>query len=78
MRWPRAKARRQKAEKAKEIKKSIKLSDLSGKGRLTDHEIDQLQRYYGLAIRNNLESVESMKKAIWATFHHKLSSDEKP
>lgn len=65
----------------KKAKKGKKLSDdkgLSGKGRLTDHEIDQLQRYYGLAIRNNLESVESMKKAIWATFYHNLSSDEKP
>lgn len=51
---------------------------MAGKGRLTDEEIDQLQRYYGLAIRKNLTSVEAMKKAIWATYFHKLSSDEKP
>lgn len=51
---------------------------LAVKGRLTDVEIDHLQRYYGMAIRKNLDSVESMSQAIWATYNHKLSTDEKP
>lgn len=65
----------------KKDKKKIKLKDgkgLGGKGRLTDEEIDNLQRYYGLAIRRNLESTKSMSNAIWATYYHKLSTDEKP
>lgn len=47
--------------------KNVKLSDdkkLGGKGRLTDDKIDQLQRYYGLAIRRNLSSVDQMKDAV--------------
>lgn len=65
----------------KKEKKGVKLNDgmtLGGKGRLTDVEIDQLQRYYGMAIRKNLESVEKMRRAIWATYYHKLSTDEEP
>lgn len=61
--------------------KGKRLSDnkiLSGKGRLTDKHIDSLQYYYGAAIRSNTESLDSMKKAVWATFLHKASSDEKP
>ena len=60
--------------------KGVKLKDgkvLAGKGRLTDEEIDQLQQYYRLAIRQNLICVEAMKKVIWATYFHKLS-DKKP
>lgn len=62
--------------------KSTKLSDgkkISGRGRLTDAEILQIQKYYGLAIRRNtLKSVEEMSKAIWAIYFHKLSTDDKP
>lgn len=61
--------------------KNVKLSDdkkLGGKGRLTDDKIDQLQRYYGLAKRRNLSSVDQMKDAVWATYYHTLSSNEEP
>lgn len=51
---------------------------LTGKGRLTDSVINDLQSYYGLAIRNNCDSVDSMKRAVWAIFFHKGSTIEKP
>ncbi|GFU59982.1 uncharacterized protein TNCV_3237681 [Trichonephila clavipes] len=51
---------------------------LSGKNRLTEHEIDNLQSYYGSAIRRNHSSVQNMRQAIWAIFLHKLSTDEYP
>ncbi|XP_012150434.1 uncharacterized protein LOC105663769 [Megachile rotundata] len=51
---------------------------LSGKGKLTGKLIDELALYYGLAIRRNSNSVEDMKKEIWATLHHKISTDSKP
>lgn len=50
---------------------------LSGKGRLTDNVITQLEEYYGSAIRSN-GTLEDMKKACWATFYHKISSDADP
>ncbi|GFU97297.1 uncharacterized protein TNCV_3889121 [Trichonephila clavipes] len=51
---------------------------VSGKNRLTEHEIDNLQSYYGSAIRRNHSSVQNMRQAIWAIFLHKLSTDEYP
>ncbi|GFT72509.1 uncharacterized protein TNCV_973791 [Trichonephila clavipes] len=63
-----------------QLKRQI-LSDgkcLSGKNRLTEHEIDNLQSYYGSAIRRNHSSVQNMRQAIWAIFLHKLSTDEYP
>ncbi|GFV37474.1 uncharacterized protein TNCV_1157371 [Trichonephila clavipes] len=51
---------------------------LSGKNRLTEHEIDNLQSYYGSAIRRNHSSVQNMRQAIWVIFLHKLSTDEYP
>ena len=61
--------------------KGRKLSDgkgLAGKGRLTDAKIDVLQNYYGLAVRENLDDVAKMAKAIKATLYHVASFDEKP
>lgn len=58
-----------------------KLSDnkpISGKNRLTDSAIDHLQDCYGLAIRQNLENVEAMRKAVWALYFHTLSSNDNP
>ncbi|GFX49795.1 uncharacterized protein TNCV_3073481 [Trichonephila clavipes] len=58
-----------------------KLSDgkaLCGKNRLTEASIDQLQIYYGLAIRRNLSSMKDMRQGIWAIFLHKISTDENP
>jgi len=51
---------------------------LSGRGKLTSKLIDELSIYYGLAIRRHCNSIEDMKKAIWATLYHKISTDEKP
>lgn len=61
--------------------KGKKLADgkgLGGSGRLTDAEIDKLQNYYGLAIRRNTNSVNQMREAVWASFLHKASTDDKP
>ncbi|GFX73789.1 uncharacterized protein TNCV_4291051 [Trichonephila clavipes] len=44
----------------------------------TEHEIDNLQSYYGSAIRRNHSSVQNMLQAIWAIFLPKLSTDEYP
>ena len=41
-----------------------------GKGKLTDHIIDKLQNFYGIAIRQNLGDLQSMKKAVVATLFH--------
>lgn len=60
---------------------SKKLADgkpIKGQGRLTDKVIDELQSYYGKAIRSNSGSLEDMHRAVWATYFHRLSSDEKP
>lgn len=51
---------------------------LSGKGKLTNKLIDDLTMYCGLAIRQNHDSVENMKKEIWANLYHKIFTDEKP
>ena len=56
-----------------------KLSDgkgISGRGRLTDSAINKLQNYFGIAIRNNLESVYAMKKCIYASLFHNSSLDD--
>lgn len=56
-----------------------KLADgktIGGKGRLTNKEIDQLQVYYGLAIRRNIGNVEKMKESIDAILRHRVSTDE--
>ncbi|GFV13813.1 uncharacterized protein TNCV_3695251 [Trichonephila clavipes] len=61
--------------------KGKKLEDkksLGGRNRLTDAVIDKLQRYYGLAIRNNSGNLSAMKQAIWAIFFHKISTDLNP
>lgn len=58
------------------LKKNTK--GLGGKGKLTGRLIDDLTLYYGLGIRRNTDSVENMRKEIWATLYHKLSTDKKP
>lgn len=59
----------------------IKLADgkpVGGRNRLTDSAIDKIQRYYGLAIRNNTNSLQMMKKAVWAIYFHLISCNDKP
>ncbi|GFU37740.1 uncharacterized protein TNCV_1466101 [Trichonephila clavipes] len=64
--------------KMKGKKLSDKKKTLGRRGRLINAAIDKLQRYYGLAIRNNIDSINSMKRAIWATYFHKASTDAYP
>ncbi|GFU64145.1 uncharacterized protein TNCV_3745131 [Trichonephila clavipes] len=52
--------------------------NISGRGRLALKEVDSIQHYYGLAIRKKLSSVEDMKRAIWAIYFHKLSTEDNP
>ena len=62
-------------------KKGLKLDDgkgMAGKGRLTDTKINVLQNYYGLAIRENLDDVTKMAKAIDACLLHVASTDKNP
>lgn len=49
-----------------------------GAGKLTDKLINELTTYYGLAIRRNPNDVEKMINDVWATFEHKISTNEKP
>ena len=43
---------------------------VGGKVWLTKEKIDQLQRYYGQAIRQNVGDLNRMQNAVWAIFHH--------
>ena len=45
---------------------------VGGKGQLTKMNIDQIQRYYGQAIRQNVGNLSGMQNAIWAIFYHSL------
>jgi len=60
------------------VKKNNKGMGGKGAGKLTDKLINELTKFYGLAIRRHSDSVEEMRKEIWATFFHKSSSDENP
>ena len=51
---------------------------IGGIGRLTNNKIDQLQVYYGKAIRNNTHDIQSMENAVMAIWHHTRSSDDHP
>ena len=51
---------------------------LDGKGKLSGKVIDNLNRYYELAIRHNFDSVVKIKNAIWATYYHQQSKDDNP
>ena len=58
--------------------KGRKLSDggsLGGRGRLTDAVIDSFQNYYGYAIRNNSNGIESMTRAVWVIYYHCIKND---
>lgn len=68
----------------RKLKQSLgknKLDDgktLGGRGRLTHAAINEIQNYYGLAIRRNVHSLESMKAAVWAEYFHLSSSNDSP
>ncbi|KAK7104241.1 hypothetical protein V1264_018995 [Littorina saxatilis] len=50
---------------------------IGGQRRLTDAVCDKLQTYYGNAIRGNKGDLVEMRKAVWAVFFHKGSTDTK-
>jgi hypothetical protein len=62
------------------LRKKAKENKLGGRkyGALTVNACAVLQSYYRNAIMKNLGNSESMKRAIWATFHHCASTDESP
>lgn len=65
----------------KRTSEKIKLSDgkgFGGKGRLTANQIDSISKLYGKCIRDFPDSIEKMRNAIWALFHHKKSTDKNP
>lgn len=58
-----------------------KLSDgktMGSRGRLRNAGINQIELYYGLAIRRNVNSFSNMKKEVWAEFYHLASTNENP
>ncbi|KAH7935669.1 hypothetical protein HPB52_011750 [Rhipicephalus sanguineus] len=50
---------------------------ISGKGRLTGDLITKLTSYYGWALKSHSGDVDEMHKAVWATYYHVTSTDEK-
>ena len=54
------------------LKKKVK--NIGGKGKLTNNMIDRLQNYYGIAVRNNVDNLDGMQKAIRASLFHVASS----
>ncbi|GFU50609.1 uncharacterized protein TNCV_4884661 [Trichonephila clavipes] len=51
-----------------------KRKDLGGRGKLTDAFIDKLQNYYGIAIRDNVNNLQGMQRAVIAEFFHCCSN----
>lgn len=51
---------------------------ISGKGRLTGDLITKISSYYGWAIKSFAGDVDKMHNAVWATFYHITSTDERP
>ncbi|XP_071574866.1 uncharacterized protein [Temnothorax nylanderi] len=62
----------------RKVKKTNKKVGGRGPGKLTDKLINELTIYYGLAIRRNSCDVDAMRNDVWATFFHKISTDEEP
>lgn len=51
---------------------------IGDRNKLTAKLIDKLSVYYGLAIRRHNTLKDDIKKAIWATFYHYISTDSQP
>ncbi|XP_011343325.1 uncharacterized protein LOC105282795 isoform X4 [Ooceraea biroi] len=58
--------------------RNIKKEKLGGRGKLTDGVIVKLTKNYGLAIRQNIDSVLNMRTAIMASLYHYCSTDDHP
>ena len=52
----------------RKLKKNMKV--LGGKGRLTDAKIDTLQNYFGIALQQNVEKLNDMRKPCLASMYH--------
>ena len=52
------------------LRKLRKEKKLGGKNRLTTAKIDTLQNYFGIALRQNVGNLESMKKGCMASLYH--------
>ena len=63
-----ARLRKLKKEKGGEVLSDGK--ELGGIGRLNEKYINRLQNYYGLAIRQNTDSLINMRKAVGAVLYH--------
>lgn len=42
---------------------------------LRNKVMQKISTYYGLAILRNPKTITDMRKAIWATYYHKISDD---
>ncbi|KYN05239.1 hypothetical protein ALC62_03858 [Cyphomyrmex costatus] len=62
----------------KKIKKGTKSTKKTKSVELTIKLMKELPIYFELAVRRHPESIEDMRNAIWATFYHKISSDDEP
>ena len=58
--------------------RKAKSAPISGKGRLSDPVIKKLTAYYGNAIKKNTGDLVQMRKAVWSSFFHTISTDEDP
>ena len=52
------------------LRKKRKAEKLGGNGRLTNAKVDTLQNYFGIALRQNIGSLDKMRKAIMASLCH--------
>ncbi|XP_011685002.1 PREDICTED: uncharacterized protein LOC105448233 [Wasmannia auropunctata] len=62
----------------RKVKKTNKKIGGHGPGKLTDKLINELTIYFGLAIRRNPHNVDKIRNDMWATFYHKISTNEEP
>ena len=46
------------------------------KGRLTDKVINTIQNYYGMAIRQNIDNLDAMRKAVATALHHSTNDPD--
>ncbi|GFS91523.1 uncharacterized protein TNCV_1139501 [Trichonephila clavipes] len=51
-----------------------KRKDLGGRRKLTDAFIDKLQNYYGISIRDNVNNLQGIQRAVIAAFFHCCSN----
>ncbi|KAL3283363.1 hypothetical protein HHI36_006511, partial [Cryptolaemus montrouzieri] len=55
-----------------------KTRKLGGKGKFTEDLAKKLSTFNGLSIRRNMNGDTDVKKAVMATFHHMISTDDNP